>query len=161
MTKNRPGIYETMKYVILAAVLAYIILLMLYMSGSRKSFQEVEAKMTAALESSDLTQMGDQALKRNFGLNSADYDGVLYYCSQSSISADEVLLIRVRSEEQAKEVTDAIEERITTRIADFEGYMPEEAKLLEDAQQSVRGKYIFYAAAPDAAEYRAVFDASL
>ena len=38
-----------------------------------------------------LREMNDQALKRNFGLNSADYDGVLYYAAESSMSAEEVL----------------------------------------------------------------------
>lgn len=36
------------------------------------------------------------ALKRNFGLNAADYDGVMYYSSEFSISSEEVLLIKAK-----------------------------------------------------------------
>ena len=39
--------------------------------------------------------------------------------------------------------------------------IPEEVKLLEDAVQSVRGTYIFFAAAPKAEEYLEVFSNSL
>ena len=36
MSKNRPGIYEIMKYVVLAVIIIYIVLLMLYTSGSNQ-----------------------------------------------------------------------------------------------------------------------------
>mgnify|MGYP000703682159 FL=1 len=88
------------------------------------------------------------ALKRNFGLNAADYDGVMYYSSEFSISSEEVLLIKAKSETQTAEISSAIEERIKTRMNDFEGYAPESVQLLEDAKKSVRGKYVFFAAAP-------------
>lgn len=159
--KRRSRIPQIMKYVVLAAILAYIAVLMAFASGSSRPFEEVEAAVSSALGDSGLTEMDSQMLKRNFGLNSADYVGVMYYASESSMSAEEVLLIRVSNDAQVQEVTDAVNERIEARINAFEGYAPEQVKLLEDAQQSVRGRYIFFAAAPDAEEYRAVFDSSL
>lgn len=48
-----------------------------------------------------------------------------------------------KSETQTAEISSAIEERIKTRMNDFEGYAPESVQLLEDAKKSVRGKYVF------------------
>lgn len=48
------------------------------------------------LNSDELTKMDERMLKKNFGLNSADYQGVMYYASPSSVSAAEVLLIQVK-----------------------------------------------------------------
>ena len=121
----------------------------------------VEAALSSALDGSGLKKMDSQMLKRNFGLNSADYAGVMYYASESSMSAEEVLLIRVSGDSQVQEVADAVSERISSRKNAFDGYAPEQVKLLEDAQQSVRGRYVFFAVSPDAEEYRAVFDGSL
>ena len=44
---------------------------------------------------------------------------------------------------------------------DFEGYAPESVQLLEDAKKSVRGKYVFFAAAPGAEKYLEIFSNSL
>ena len=152
---------QIMKYIIVAVILAYIAVLMAYASGSSRPFEEVEAALSSALDGSGLTEMDSQMLKRNFGLNSADYAGVMYYASESSMSAEEVLLIRVSGDSQVQEVADAVSERISSRKNAFDGYAPEQVKLLEDAQQSVRGRYVFFAVSPDAEEYRAVFDGSL
>lgn len=152
---------QIMKYIIVAAILAYIAVLMAYASGSSRPFEEVEAALSSALDGSGLKKMDSQMLKRNFGLNSADYAGVMYYASESSMSAEEVLLIRVSGDSQVQEVADAVSERISSRKNAFDGYAPEQVKLLEDAQQSVRGRYVFFAVSPDAEEYRAVFDGSL
>lgn len=152
---------QIMKYIIVAVILAYIAVLMAYASGSSRPFEEVEAALSSALDGSGLKKMDSQMLKRNFGLNSADYAGVMYYASESSMSAEEVLLIRVSGDSQVQEVADAVSERISSRKNAFDGYAPEQVKLLEDAQQSVRGRYVFFAVLPDAEEYRAVFDGSL
>ncbi len=161
MTGDMPGIPQVMKYIVLALIVAYIVVLMLFTSGSNRPFEEVEAEIGNVIDTSALTKVDAQRLKRNFGLNSADYAGVMYYTSESSMSVDEVLLIRVRREDQIQEITDALDERISSRSSAFEEYAPEAVQLLKEAQRSVRGKYIFFAVSPDAGEYRAVFDRSL
>lgn len=161
MTERRAGVAEVMKYVIFAVIIGYVVLLLMFTSGSSRSFDEVADSVRGALDTETLTEMNDQALKRNFGLNSADYDGVLYYAAESSMSAEEVLLIKVKSDDQVQEVTDALNERIETRLDAFEGYAPEEAKKLENANQSVRGEFIFFAVSSQAKDYRAAFDGSL
>lgn len=161
MRTGRPGKHAVLKYVVLAVIFIYIALLMVFTSGSNKPFKEVAVSMENALGQSDLQKMDGQALKRYYGLNSADYDGVLLYSAQSSMSAEEVLLIKVKDDSQVQEVTDAIDEYLQTQREDFEGYAPEEVKLLDDAQRSVRGDYIFLAVSGEAQRYKEAFDASL
>ena len=162
--KNR-NIRENMptiaKYIVLALIAGYVALLMMNVSGSRKPFEEISAAVSGVLDMEILTEQDAQALKRNFGLNSSDYEGVLYYASDSSMSAEEVLLILVTEDSQIRQVTDALEERVESRLGDFEGYAPEQVKILEDARQSVRGKYIFFAVSEDAQRYLEMFADSL
>ena len=161
MKSGRPGIARFMKYVILILIMAFVVLLLLYASGSSRPFNEVERAVSSSLDKSNLTRQDGTAFKRRFGLSEADYAGVMYYASEFSISAEEVLLIQVKDESQVQEVTAAIEKQVEARKNDFDGYAPEEVKLLEDAKQSVRGRYIFFAAAPKAEEYLEVFSSSL
>ena len=149
------------KYVVSVLIVAFIVVLMLYTSGSSKSFDEIKKAVVLALDKSNLQERDTASFKRDTGLNAADYAAVMYYASDSYISAEEVLLIEVKSKGQIQEVTQAVEARIASRINDFDGYAPEEVKLLEDAKMSVRGEYIFLAVAPKAEEYLSAFRNSL
>lgn len=161
MMSRKPGVAGIMKYVVLLLIIGFVVLLMLFASGSNRTFEEVSGAVEDSLDTTALSAQDASVFKRNFGLTAADYNGVLYYSSEASMSAEEVLLVKVKSSSQVREVTDAIHKRIESRINDFEGYVPDEVKLLEDARQSVRGTYIFYACSPDADEYLSVFGSSL
>ena len=160
MTEKRQRMISAMKYILLVIIVGYLVILMLYASGSKRAFSEVSKALSSVLDSKELVQMDDQMLKRNYGLNSADYKGVLYYSSPSSISAAEVLVIQVKNA-QIENVTNAIAQRKAQRIEDFDSYLPEQVKLLEDSQESIRGRYIFFAVSSKASEYRSAFDKSL
>ena len=165
MTEKRQRMISAMKYILLVIIVGYLVILMLYASGSKRTFSEVSKAVSSVLDSKELVQMDDQMLKRNYGLNSADYKGVLYYSSPSSISAAEVLVIQVKNDAQIENVTNAIAQRKAQRkaqrIEDFDSYLPEQVKLLEDSQESIRGRYIFFAVSSKASEYRSAFDKSL
>lgn len=152
---------ELFKYITVAAILIYVILMMIFASGSTKEFGEVAKGVEASLDTESLVKQDSQALKRYYGLNSADYDGVLFYSSSSSMSAEEVLMIKVKNDGQVQGVRDAISARLTSRKNDFDGYAPKQVQLLNSAQLKVRGDYIFLAVAPKADEYLSAFSKSL
>lgn len=158
---SHAGLFGLMKYAAAVLIIVYIVFLLFQTSVSSRSFDTVASAVKDSLASSNLAERDGQRFKRNFGLNSADFDGVLYYSSESVMSAEEVLLVKVKSASQIRAVTEAIEERIAARTDAFEEYAPDQAKILEDAQLSVRGRFVFYAASPDGAKYREVFDSSL
>lgn len=161
MTSKGPGVAGIMKYVVFVLIIAFVVVLMLYNSGSSKPYEEVRQSLEAALDKESLTEQDQTALRRNFNLNAADYAGVMYYSTGANISAEEVLLVKVKNDSQVQEVTAAVDQRIESRINDFEGYAPDEVKLLENARRSVRGTYIFFACSPKADEYLSAFNSSL
>lgn len=160
-TTGRPAGAELAKYVVIAVILVYIVLLMIYTSGSTKSFRKIEKAVEASLDTENLKKMDGQKLKRFYGLNSEDYEGVLFYSSESSVSVEEVLLVKVKSENQADLVKNAVEKRVENRKNDFAGYASKQEKLLNDAVITVRGKFVLLAVSPKAAEYKEVFAKSL
>lgn len=161
MTSKGPGVAGIMKYVVFVLIIAFVVVLMLYNSGSSKPYEEVRQSLEAALDKESLTEQDQTALRKNFNLNAADYAGVMYYSTGANISAEEVLLVKVKNDSQVQEVTAAVDQRIESRINDFEGYAPDEVKLLENARRSVRGTYIFFACSPKADEYLSAFNSSL
>ena len=149
------------KYITVVLIIVYVIWLMIYASGSTKPFEDVARAVESSLDKENLVKMDTQEFKRYYGLNSADYQGVLYYSSEFSISAEEVLLVEVKSDKQVQEVRDAIERRLASRKNDFDGYAPKEVQLLDAAQLKVRGRYVFLAVAPKAETYSSAFAESL
>ena len=152
---------EIFKYLSFLAILVYIIVLMIFTSGSTKTFSEISKAVENVLDTDNLTEQNSQALKRYYGLNSADYDGVLFYSSPSSMSAEEVLLIKVKDSSQLETVQSAIEQRLKNRKNDFDGYAPDQVQLLDSSQLKTRGNFIFFAVAPDADKYCSTFTKSL
>ena len=157
MTEKRQRMISAMKYILLVIIVGYLVILMLYASGSKRTFSEVSKAVSSVLDSKELVQMDDQMLKRNYGLNSADYKGVLSLPFQPYTAA----VIQVKNDAQIENVTNAIAQRKAQRIEDFDSYLPEQVKLLEDSQESIRGRYIFFAVSSKASEYRSAFDKSL
>lgn len=149
------------KHISAVLLILFVVWLTVFRSGSTKPFEEVSQAVQDSIEDETLVLQDSQALKKYYGLNSADYKGVLFYTSEFTMSAKEVLLIEVEHDTQVAEVKSAIEERIETRIDSFEGYSPEQVQLLEQAAYVVRGKYIFIAVAPEAESYRQAFERSL
>lgn len=149
------------KYVISVLIAGYIALLLLFVGESRRPFDEVSKDVSRAIDTDRLSEQDSQALKRNFGLNSSEFSGVLYYASVSGISAEEVLLVQTADDSQITQVTDALEEHVEKRMEEFAGDMPEQKALLENAVHSVRGNYIFFAVSQDAERYRKTFADSL
>ncbi len=152
---------DIMKYVIVAVIILYVAFLLNFSSGSSKSFEEVRKPVEAAIDTKKLQDAGAQGLKRFYSLNAADYDGVLFFHSKFNLSSAEVLLIKVKDEEQIHQVVEAIERKQQSRINDFEGYAPQEVKYLEEAQISVRGKFIFLSVGKHADKYKEIFSKSL
>ena len=129
---NRGSITRTelFKYITVAAILVFVILMLIFASGSTKAFDEVAKGVEASLDTENLVKQDSQALKRYYGLNSAEYDGVLFYSSASSMSAEEVLMIKVKDESQMQGIRDAIDRRLENRKNDFDGYAPKQVQLL-------------------------------
>ena len=127
MTEKRQRMISAMKYILLVIIVGYLVILMLYASGSKRTFSEVSKAVSSVLDSKELVQM----------------------------------VIQVKNDAQIENVTNAIAQRKAQRIEDFDSYLPEQVKLLEDSQESIRGRYIFFAVSSKASEYRSAFDKSL
>mgnify|MGYP000314454601 CR=1 FL=1 len=148
------------KYALVAVIVVYVALLLIFTSGSTKSFAAVEKKVEASLDTKAMKRQEVQA-EALLWLNSADYEGVMLYTAESSMSAQEILLVKTKTTEQAEEVKAAVEQRRANRRNDFDGYAPDQVQLLDEAQISVRGKFVFYAVSPKAETYKSVFSKSL
>lgn len=160
MRNKKIGI-KIFKYFVVVLMIAYTSALLILSGGSNKPFESVSKQVENVVNEETMDKADTQLLKRYYGLNASDYEGVMLYLSKSSVSAEEVLLIKAKSEEQVDAIQDTIERRRDSRRADFDGYAPEEVKLLDESVLQIRGKYVFFAASKDVSKLKKAFTEGL
>ncbi len=152
---------EIFKYLAGFLLLMYVVLLLIYSSGSTKVFDEVAGSVEAGLNTERLIKQNTQALKRFYGVNSADYEGVMFYTAKDSISAEEILLVKAKNDRQVQILKDAVQKRLDNRKDIFENMAPGQVRMLDKARVLVRGRFVFVVVSKDAKEYAELFAGSL
>ena len=148
------------KYVLLFCIIAYIYCVYSYSSTKDVPFEKTKEALLNSMNDESIQNLMDvssRGLKRYYGFNAAEYDGVMMYIGNNGLSAEEILLIKVNDEKQMNELEAAIKQRMKTRIKDFENYAPDQAQLLREAELIIKGKYIFLAVSENADKYKRVF----
>ena len=106
---------------------------------------------------SGLTEKDSTALHRLFELNGADYDGFLLLSSDEIMNVDELLIVRVRDEEQFNRLEEAVSARLDRQKQNFRGYGTDQEDRLEQALTLEQGDYYFYAVSPQADSWEELF----
>ena len=106
----------------------------------------------------DGMEKGDaKSLKRYYQLNINDYDGAVIYVPKSNMDVNEMLIIKVKDEEQISSLEDSIDSRINYQLQSFEGYGPEQCDLVNNYELKVRGNYVFFAISKNAEQLKDAF----
>lgn len=144
-----------------ALVILCIVVLVLGSRGSAVSSTSFDEMKKAVLQDADLSVMAEadnQMIRRLYGLESADYDGILLYYPTTNMGAEEILLVKLADPSQGETVRAAIEKRVKSQLDSFEGYGAEQTALLQNSVQEIKGNYALLAVADNAAEIRKAFE---
>ena len=161
MDSNRARINSIARYIIVALIVVYIVCLLIFTSGSSKSFEKVAGPVEGAINKETMVKQKELDIKKLYGLNESEYDGVMLYVSSNNLSAEEVLLLKVKDKDQLDDVRKAIDKRLESRMNDFKGYAPEEEAYIDNAVVSFRGDYVFVSIGVDAEKLKEVFNENL
>ena len=116
------------------------------MSGESESDADVGA-VEAAVASVGLGSMkksDDLTVKKVFGINAGDYEGVVYYKGEGIMDVNELLIVKLKSVSQASDVKKAAQNRLDEQIKNFTNYGTDQIDLLNQGVVVSRGNYVFY-----------------
>lgn len=159
--RDLSGVCNIGKFVVAALIVIYVACLFIFTSGSSKSFEEVAGPVDGMINKSRMVKATDRDVKKFYGLNTSDYEGVMCYISKNTLSAEEVLVLKVKDEDQIKDVKDAVNMRLEKRKSDFKGYAPDEEMAVDNAVFSIRGKFVFLSIGPDSDKQKEIFYSEL
>lgn len=124
-------------------------------------FQTVKARVAATVRSDGMAESTSRFFKKYYNQNAEDFDGVLLYAPVSNMDADEVLLVKAKTDQQAESLMEAIKTRQQTKEHTFEGYAPEQYALCQNYILNRQGHYILFAVSANAEETDAAFKAAV
>ena len=79
------------------------------------------------------------------------------YYPTTNMGAEEILLVKLKDTSQQETVKAAMEERVETQKASFDGYGINQYEMLEQSVIEVRGNYMLLVVASDTAPVRQAF----
>ena len=126
-------------------------------SYSSKTVKEVSDAVTAKIDMEALSSVKKNKVKAEFGIDFSGVDSFAYYASESIMTVDEVLIIKLKEGVKADDVTEKIETRIKNKQVLFEGYAPQQSALLKDYVLKVKDGFVFYAVGEKADEALSTF----
>ena len=124
---------------------------------SDKTVEEVVNAVSAEVNVKDLTSFKKNKVKQEFGIDFVGVDSFTYYASDSIMTVDELLIIKLEEGVKADGITEKIQSRVKDKQVLFEGYAPEQSALLKNYVLSERDGFIFYAVGEEATDALVTF----
>ena len=144
LTENLMKVLGIVKYILILFLIFFIVTLMKGDKMSNTPIDDVKAALTGAADMTDLSEADHRTVRRIYGINANDYDGVVMYMSDSNMKVEEILIVKLKDASQASAVESAAQARVDSQLQSFEGYGPEQCKLLDDHVLDVQGNYVLF-----------------
>lgn len=158
MTEEKRGKWiDIAKYGVLGLLILYIAVLLLQSASSNTPFETIEKAVKGTLDVSGMKQADRQELKRFYGLNADDYENVCFYYTNETMGVEELLLVKVKQEEQMDTIEKAVSERIQTQKKSFDGYGEEQMELLSKAVTKRKGDLYLFVVSDKAQQVQSAF----
>lgn len=132
------------RYGMLMLLVVFIVALLGADKTSETKIVTVEKAVEKEVPLTGMHSVQSQMVKRLYGLNVNDYEGVVLYISDSNMGAEELLIVKLADTSQAEAVESAVQTRIENQENSFEGYGVEQYQLLQEHVLDVEGNYVFF-----------------
>ncbi len=153
---------ELLRWLAVAGALVLLLVLGGRDKISQAEPQAVEQAVVQCLDMDQMQQADNQMIKRLYGLAPGDFEGCVLYYPTTNMGAEELLIVKLADVSQQQAVAQAIERRLETQKASFDGYGIAQYDLLTNhAVTELRGNYVLFVVSARAEEARAAFLAAL
>lgn len=156
--KPNTKVYEIARWLVVLAAVVFLIAMFGSDPISAADPADVETAVTAKLDMSAMLRGDNQMIRRLYGLDPAAYESCVLYYPTTNMVAEELLIIKLADTAQQEAVRGAIEARLETQKASFDGYGIEQYDMLtNNAVVEIRGNYVLFVVNANAAAAQKAF----
>lgn len=124
------------------------------------SCQEITDAVFHAVSFPEMVALNDKRLELFYFLDLDQVEDYSVFMSAESTCADELAVIKAKSG-CASFVLEAVKQRISDQQSSLAGYLPEQAKRVEEGALKVAGDYVFFAVCDDPSAAQTAFETLL
>jgi len=147
---NKWDIILRLAKVLLAGLLVVMLSALVRGKVGEQDFGTLESEVEAELDLTGMQQGDEQLLRRLYGLNSGELKNWVLYTARDNMDVEELLLVEAAGEGQIAQIRQAVEKRVEVQKNNFEGYGPEQLKLIEKYVLRESDPYLLFVISEDA-----------
>lgn len=108
-----------------------------------KSFGEMAEELSGEIEAATM-EADETILKDIYHLDLDKVEEAKAYMAMMNVHADDLVLVKAKSEEDAKAVEESLKQRNADSVETWKQYLPEQYELVQNYKLERKGNYVFY-----------------
>lgn len=156
-----------MKKNVFALTVIMVIILALLTGCSSKdttskepSIDEIDQNINDDVDISNMVESDSDKLEKLYDIDIDKVDNFKLYTAKTNIEANELLILKVKNEEDIGDIKEDINDRIESQTNSFKDYLPDEYFLIEKHVLKSNGNYIIFIICEEAEKIESLFDKS-
>ena len=151
------GKFDILQYMIMAALLVFMILMLTRGNSKVVPIEDIRSKMSAIPSVSELSEKDMSDAGKVFSFDADLVDEGIYYRVDDIMNVNELLIVRIEDDDNRGAVHDAMESYLKTKTESFDGYGTNQFGLLSNGVITEKGQYLFFGVSEDVLEWESTF----
>ena len=155
--RKQLGKFDILQYVIMAALLVFMILMLTRGNSKVVPIEDIRSQMIGISSVSELSEKDMSDAGKVFSFDADLVDEGIYYRVDDIMNVNELLIVRIKDDDNRGVVHEAMESYLKTKTESFDGYGTNQFGLLSNGVITEKGQYLFFGVSEDVLEWESTF----
>lgn len=150
--------YKNYYYILIATVLITFIALYQVLKVKDADMDSLRKNLSQVIDDKQMDIGDNSKLRKLYYISKNEVEDFILYAPKSNMDANEVLVLKGKSEEVIQQLKVKVEGRIKKQSDSFNSYRPEEYDIISNRVLDIKGKYLILIISKDSATIEAAIN---
>ncbi len=150
--------YKNYYYILIATVLITFIALYQVLKVKDADMDSLRKNLSQVIDDEQMDKGDSSKLRKLYYISKNEIEDFILYAPKSNMDANEVLVLKGKSEEVIQQLKVKVEGRIKKQSDSFNSYRPEEYDIISNRVLDIKGKYLILIISKDSATIEAAIN---
>ncbi|WP_346877743.1 MULTISPECIES: DUF4358 domain-containing protein [unclassified Clostridium] len=150
--------YKNYYYILIATVLITFIALYQVLKVKDADMDSLRKNLSQVIDDEQMDIGDSSKLRKLYYISKNEVEDFILYAPKSNMDANEVLVLKGKSEEVIQQLKVKVEGRIKKQSDSFNSYRPEEYDIISNRVLDIKGKYLILIISKDSATIEATIN---
>lgn len=150
--------YKNYYYILIATVLITFIALYQVLKVKDADMDSLRKNLSQVIDDEQMDIGDSSKLRKLYYISKNEVEDFILYAPKSNMDANEVLVLKGKSEEVIQQLKVKVEGRIKKQSDSFNSYRPEEYDIISNRVLDIKGKYLILIISKDSATIEAAIN---